>query len=198
MKALQLPFLFLIAPTALGFRVLSSVSSRSMIMSVLSASAKASTTTTTDAFTAYQPGQSTLAFKDKTVGQGESAQNGDTLKVSFVGRYYPSRKKFCTSDNFVFELGEGKTMPGFDVALRGSQVGTRRIIRVPPLLSFGKQGIPVRAVFFLVGTNSTRCCRTGIFIAMIHCSVPFTSCIAHALYLLATPFFAAPYSSQCS
>jgi FKBP-type peptidyl-prolyl cis-trans isomerase len=156
MRVIQLPFLLLIAPLTIGFTVVPSVSTRSMIMSVRSASAEASTTTTdTDAFTGYQLGQSKLAYKDETVGQGESAQNGDTLKVSFVGRVYPSGTQFAKNDDFVFELGEGKTMPGFDVALGGSQVGTRRMIRVPPTLAFGKQGIPVRAGV-LVGPTPTK------------------------------------------
>jgi hypothetical protein len=89
-------------------------------------------------------GQPKLAYKDESTGQGDSAVNGDVLKVSFVGKVFPSGAQFAKNDDFVFELGEGKTLPGFDTALLGTQAGTKRLIRVPPSMAYGKQGMPVR------------------------------------------------------
>lgn len=89
-------------------------------------------------------GQSNLAYKDESTGQGDSAVDGDVLKVSFVGRVFQSGAQFAKNDDFVFELGEGKTLPGFDTALIGTQAGTKRLIRVPPSMAYGKQGMPVR------------------------------------------------------
>jgi FKBP-type peptidyl-prolyl cis-trans isomerase len=171
-----------------------------MIMSVRSsASAEASTTTTTaatDAFTGYQPGQSKLAYKDEMVGQGESAQNGDTLKVSFVGRVYPSGAQFAKNDDFVFELGEGKTMPGFDVALGGSQAGTRRMIRVPPTLAFGKQGMPVRGGLLVLGFTPTKVLFAAARTLYCHAPLfrPLSSRIVYSLFsrhsfLVGSPVF---------
>lgn len=100
-------------------------------------------TTTMDSFDTYQLGQSTLVYRDEDIGEGESAKEGDVLKVSFVGTLYPSGQQFSKNDDFVFELGAGKTMPGFDVGLGGTKVGSKRRIRVPPLLAFGDRGNPV-------------------------------------------------------
>jgi hypothetical protein len=101
-------------------------------------------------------GQSKLAYKDESTGQGDSAVNGDVLKVSFVGKVFPSGAQFAKNDDFVFELGEGKTLPGFDTALLGTQAGTKRLIRVPPSMAYGKQGMPVRFGLLLpvVGTKA--------------------------------------------
>ena len=76
------------------------------------------------------------------MGDGESAAAGDTMTVSFVGTLYPSGQQFAKNKDFVFELGKGETMPGFDSALEGTKVGCRRIIRVPPSLAFGARGTP--------------------------------------------------------
>jgi FKBP-type peptidyl-prolyl cis-trans isomerase len=141
MKLLGLSFLLLITPS-LSF-VAPSVYTRSATdgsASILSTASVSSDQSTVDPFVSYQLGQTSLAYKDEAIGQGESAQNGDVLKVSFVGRLHPSRQQFAKNEDFVFELGEGKTLPGFDLALGGTQAGTRRIIRVPPSLAYGKRG----------------------------------------------------------
>lgn len=115
----------------------SSIAGSSLFDSSLQEAAPASTI---DPFDTYQPGQSTLAFRDEAYGEGESVEEGEVLKVAFVGKLYPSGRVFAKNDDFVFELGEGKTMPGFDAALRGTKVGSKRIILVPPILAFGERG----------------------------------------------------------
>lgn len=91
-------------------------------------------------FDTYELGQSTLAYKDDIMGEGDAVAGGDVVTVSFVGRLYPSGYQFAKNEDFVFEVGEGKTMPGFDKALVGTQVGCKRILRVPPSLAFGARG----------------------------------------------------------
>lgn len=150
MRLLHLTFLVLITP-ALGFvpsvstrQSVSKVSSPPFLLSSLS-SETSITASVNNPFASYQLGQSTLAYKDEVVGQGESGHDGDVLKVSYVGRLYPSGQQIAKNEDFVFELGEGKTLPGFDKALWGTQVGTRRIIRVPPSLAYGNRGYAVSA-----------------------------------------------------
>lgn len=82
----------------------------------------------------------TLASKDEKVGEGDPAANGDVVTVAFVGTLYPSGKQFAENKGFVFELGEGKSMPGFDKGLVGVRAGGKRILRVPPGLAFGNRG----------------------------------------------------------
>ena len=91
-------------------------------------------------FDSYELGQATLAYKDDAIGEGDAIEDGDVVTVSFAGRLYPSGYQFSKNDDFVFQIGEGKTMPGFDTALMGTKVGCKRTIRVPPSLAFGARG----------------------------------------------------------
>ena len=83
-----------------------------------------------------------MAIKDVMIGEGEPAANGDVVTVSFLGTIYPSGVKFAENEGFAFELGEGKTMPGFDKGLLGVKVGGKRTLRVPSSLAFGSRGSP--------------------------------------------------------
>jgi len=131
-----LPVLLLVLTQALAFSpVLTTKRSKFAPSPVFAADDKAASP-----FDAYEPGQSTLVYKDEFIGEGEPAANGDVITVAFTGTLYPSGKQFAKSDGFPFTLGEGKTMPGFDVGFKGANVGTKRIIRVPPTLAFGARG----------------------------------------------------------
>jgi FKBP-type peptidyl-prolyl cis-trans isomerase FkpA len=99
------------------------------------------TVTSADPFDSYQPGQATMAMKDIATGEGEGAKAGDVLTVSMSGKLYPDgAKDFVKISKFSFELGEGKTMPGFDTGLVGIRQGGTRKLRVPPSLAFGAAG----------------------------------------------------------
>jgi FKBP-type peptidyl-prolyl cis-trans isomerase len=88
----------------------------------------------------YTPGQTTLFYIDEVMGEGEGAAEGDVMVIKFVGKVMSSGNQFITSDSFPFEVGEGKSLPGFDEGLKGAQVGTKRILKVPPSKAFGPQG----------------------------------------------------------
>jgi peptidylprolyl isomerase len=88
-----------------------------------------------------------LASKDLVVGKGKAAKSGDKLSVQYVGVSFSSGKQFDASwDNgkqpFVFPLGGGQVIPGWDQGLEGMKKGGRRELIIPPDQGYGAQGQP--------------------------------------------------------
>ena len=96
-----------------------------------------------------------LAYCDLKVGQGEEAAVGKVVWVHYIGwlkdgtRFDSSRDK---DRPFMFRLGAGDAMKGWDEGLIGMKVGGKRKLTIPPELGFGKQGVgsvvPPNAVLF--------------------------------------------------
>lgn len=93
-------------------------------------------------FDAFVEGESTqIVSKDEIVGNGDvAAEIGDVLTVGLTGTVLKLGKQFVENESFVFEMGAGDTFPGFNEGLLGSTVGTKRLIKVPPNLAYGKRG----------------------------------------------------------
>jgi len=100
------------------------------------------------------PAPSELVTKDIVTGDGATAEQGDTVKVQYVGVDYATGKQFDASwDNgkpFSFQLGSGQVIPGWDQGVEGMKVGGRRELIVPPDLAYGAQGSPPT-----IGPNAT-------------------------------------------
>jgi FKBP-type peptidyl-prolyl cis-trans isomerase len=96
-----------------------------------------------EAFDAYEKGSSIsqLAFKDINPGEGEGAADGDVLQVSYVGVIMDGRRKFADTKDLIFQIGDGKTMPGFEKGMIGAKEGTRRLLRIPPSDAFGNKEV---------------------------------------------------------
>lgn len=86
---------------------------------------------------------------DLTVGMGVAAANGQALTVGYTGWLYdagaPDNKGgvFDSSAGrpaFVFTLGAGQVIRGWDQGLVGMQVGGERRLVIPPELGYGQQG----------------------------------------------------------
>jgi peptidylprolyl isomerase len=91
-------------------------------------------------FDAYTRGQKSIAFNDRIMGEGGGAVPGDVLTVSYRGKLFSTGREFAANEKFVFELGQGMALPGFDDGLVGTKVGSKRILRVPPQLAYGAKG----------------------------------------------------------
>lgn len=67
------------------------------------------------------------------------AKQGDTVKVHYTGKledgrvFDSSRKR----EPLQFTLGEGKIIPGFEVAVAGMGEGERKTIKLPPEEAYG-------------------------------------------------------------
>jgi FKBP-type peptidyl-prolyl cis-trans isomerase len=86
-----------------------------------------------------------LEMKDLVVGKGKEAQNGDTVKVDYVGTL-PNGTEFDASKKhgkpFEFTLGQGRVIKGWDLGLLGMKVGGKRKLTIPSQLAYGSQARP--------------------------------------------------------
>ena len=70
-------------------------------------------------FDAYEQSDSQeLAFNDVKIGTGDSVENGKLLTVKYQARLMASGTKFDFSDAYVFRIGEGKVLPGWEKGLQ--------------------------------------------------------------------------------
>jgi len=95
-----------------------------------------------------------LVVKELEEGTGAEAKAGDEVAVQYVGVNYKSGKEFDSSwsrhEPFVFQLGVGQVIPGWDQGIKGMKVGGRRELIIPPELAYGEAGSPPA-----IGPNET-------------------------------------------
>lgn len=92
-----------------------------------------------------------LIIDDKNIGEGAEATPGDSVSVHYTGWLYdesqPDNKgaKFDSSrdrgDAFVFPLGGGRVIKGWDVGVAGMKVGGNRTLTIPPEMAYGDRNI---------------------------------------------------------
>ena len=71
------------------------------------------------AYDAYEQNDTQeLAFDDARVGTGDAVENGKLLTVKYNARLMESGKQFDFSDAYVFRIGEGKVLPGWEQGLQ--------------------------------------------------------------------------------
>jgi len=95
-----------------------------------------------------------LEYWDIKVGTGATAQSGQKVKVHYTG-WLTNGKKFDSSvdhggEPFVFQLGAGQVIKGWDEGVAGMKVGGKRQLRIPPELGYGQRGYPP-----IIPSNST-------------------------------------------
>lgn len=86
-----------------------------------------------------------LQSTDITVGKGAEAKTGNTVSVHYTGtladgKEFDSSKK--RSQPFVFTLGQGNVIKGWDQGVVGMKVGGKRKLVIPPVLAYGERGRP--------------------------------------------------------
>jgi FKBP-type peptidyl-prolyl cis-trans isomerase FkpA len=86
-----------------------------------------------------------LWYSDVAAGQGAMAEPGRTVRVHYTG-WLPDGKKFDSSrdrnEPFVFTLGAGQVITGWDEGVKGMKVGGRRKLVLPPQMAYGEAGAP--------------------------------------------------------
>ncbi len=90
-------------------------------------------------------GPSTLQIEDITVGTGDTARNGDTVTVHYIGSFLDGRvfdSSVARNQPYQFRLGAGQVIPGFDQGVAGMRVGGKRRLTIPSSLAYGSQGSP--------------------------------------------------------
>jgi FKBP-type peptidyl-prolyl cis-trans isomerase FkpA len=91
-----------------------------------------------------------LQITDVVTGDGATASAGQQVVVHYTGWLYdpgqPDNKgeKFDSSvdrgDPFVFPLGAGRVIRGWDEGFAGMQIGGKRILVIPPDMAYGERG----------------------------------------------------------
>jgi len=88
-----------------------------------------------------------LQFEDTVVGAGDEARAGQHVTVHYTGWLYENDqagRKFDSSkdrnDPFVFPLGAGHVIRGWDEGVQGMKVGGVRRLTIPPQLGYGARG----------------------------------------------------------
>ncbi|MBA3344682.1 MAG: FKBP-type peptidyl-prolyl cis-trans isomerase [Gemmatimonadales bacterium] len=86
-----------------------------------------------------------LNYEEVQQGKGAAAAQGQTVAVHYTG-WLPNGTKFDSSrdrgDPFLFTLGAGQVIPGWDEGVAGMKVGGRRKLVLPPALAYGAAGAP--------------------------------------------------------
>lgn len=84
-----------------------------------------------------------LTIEDLALGEGAAAAAGQSVTVHYTG-WLTSGSKFDSSkdrnDPFVFHLGAGQVIRGWDEGVQGMLVGGKRKLTVPPELGYGARG----------------------------------------------------------
>ncbi len=78
-------------------------------------------------------------------GEGEEVKSGDNIAVHYTGLLENGTKFDSSLDRgkpFVFTLGIGKVIKGWDLGILGMRVGGKRKLVIPPELGYGKTGTP--------------------------------------------------------
>lgn len=99
-------------------------------------------------------GGGTLVSEDLVVGTGATAAVGDTVTVQYVGTLTNGTKFDSSYDRnqpFVFRVGAGQVIAGWDQGVPGMKVGGKRRLTIPPSLGYGNQAVgPIPANSTLV------------------------------------------------
>jgi FKBP-type peptidyl-prolyl cis-trans isomerase len=86
-----------------------------------------------------------LEIKDLKVGGSEDgnddlvAQVGDQVTVKYVGKL-DNGQQFDSAPSFLFKLGAGDVIKGWDQGIQGMKIGGKRKLIVPSKLGYGKRG----------------------------------------------------------
>ena len=96
---------------------------------------------------AYTTTPSGLQYEDAVVGEGAEATKGKQVAVHYTGWLYNDGvqgAKFDSSrdrnDPFIFGLGMGMVIQGWDEGVQGMKVGGKRKLTIPPNLGYGARG----------------------------------------------------------
>jgi len=84
-----------------------------------------------------------LVFEELVVGTGNAAASGQKVSVHYTG-WLTNGTKFDSSKDrgepFVFPLGKGHVIKGWDEGVAGMKVGGKRTLLIPPGLGYGARG----------------------------------------------------------
>lgn len=94
----------------------------------------------------YEMSESGLGIKWLKKGQGDLPVKGRNVTVHYTG-YLLDGSKFDSSVDrgtpFTFQIGVGKVIKGWDLAIMQMPVGTKAFVLIPPVLGYGSRNLGV-------------------------------------------------------
>lgn len=88
-----------------------------------------------------------LQYKDLQVGSGDTAEPGMNVSVHYTGWLNDNGSKGQKFDSsldrgrpFIFPLGKGRVIRGWDEGVAGMKVGGKRRLMIPSKLGYGPRG----------------------------------------------------------
>lgn len=78
-------------------------------------------------------------------GSGSESKDGDSLTVHYTGKLLDGTvfdSSVERGDPFVFTLGEGLVIQGWEEGMKGMKVGEKRILTIPSSMGYGEFGSP--------------------------------------------------------
>ena len=90
-------------------------------------------------------GESGLLTLTLEEGEGPPAEEGDTVRVHYLGCLTDGTKFDASYDRgepFSFRVGAGRVIRGWDLGVAGMRPGGVRLLRIPPELGYGERGTP--------------------------------------------------------
>ena len=96
---------------------------------------------------AFTTTASGLQYEDTTLGEGAEATRGQQVTVHYTGWLYQDGQQGAKFDSsrdrnapFVFGLGAGMVIKGWDEGVQGMKVGGQRTLIIPAALGYGARG----------------------------------------------------------
>jgi peptidylprolyl isomerase len=87
--------------------------------------------------------ESGLKYVDHVIGTGATPQAGQTIAVHYTGTLTDGTKFDSSVDRgqpFVFQIGMGKVIKGWDEGILSMRAGGKRTLTIPPELGYRAQG----------------------------------------------------------
>jgi FKBP-type peptidyl-prolyl cis-trans isomerase FkpA len=134
------------------YKIVSAVLLMGVVMTGCHANSDANTAkkSTTEGKATMNASITELVKNDTQLGEGREAEPGFNVTVHYTGWLYdPSKedgkgKKFDSSldrrEPFVFFLGGGQVIQGWDEGFAGMKVGGKRTLIIPPHMGYGEYG----------------------------------------------------------
>ncbi|CCF58575.1 hypothetical protein KAFR_0E04240 [Kazachstania africana CBS 2517] len=85
-----------------------------------------------------------VIVEDRTVGKGALAKRGSRIGMRYIGKLKNGKvfDKNTSGKPFVFKLGRGEVIKGWDIGVAGMAVGGERRIVIPAPYAYGKSALP--------------------------------------------------------
>ncbi len=97
-----------------------------------------------------KPHPGKMQIIDTELGSGAIAEQGDFAEMHYTGWVYDSKARdhkglrfdssYDRNDTFVFKIGDGKVIRGWDEGITGMKTGGERTLIIPSDMAYGSRG----------------------------------------------------------